>query len=396
MGIFEAETRLKTVGDLQFLSNRFGEWAIAREETPTLIQRDPSDYRIRLEKRLGHLRGGPIEFNIQVPEWNSENVSLVKRFLDLARLTTGTEIFIEWEITDCAHQESLVQFHALAQEHFENLGKPVLQSAMFPVELLAEIPLPGLDQIVPHGTPDEWMVQSTSTRHDSLQSVLQPVVKLTESDIPEGISTHLSALGAETFRFVPFHLFHVHESPPIALPSNLASFIRSSAEQRGIRERTTGEMMCRMLNGREPKRAFFSSPGKGCVRTLALDRVGNVFASRTGRLIAETLECEEFLLGHIISLSYHDAVTHPIGRALILASHLETQPGWHSDAYTPFLGIDPVLSFAETGSLHGNWQRCSQTNFQSTLLDGALEGLLREKRSSRETLEDWGNLPEAL
>ena len=317
---FEAATRTRAVGEYQFLSNRFGDWTVAKSVPSSLGAGEPEQYRIRLEKRLGHLRGGPIEFNIEVPEWNPDNLALIRRFLDLARLTTGKEIHLEWEIEDRAQLQSAVQYSEMAREHFSTWGKPVTQCLLSPLSIVKFLPDQENLALSIFGSPDEWIERVESGELTFSSTNLLPIVEISSKPIPIELLASLASLGVDTYRLIPSSIHQVLPTHHESLPPNLTRFIEQSSGEGGLRELSTAEILCRVLNGREPKRALFSSPAKGCLRTLALNRVGEVFSSRSGRRLSQTMESEEFFLGHISSLSYHDAVTHPVGRAILLAS----------------------------------------------------------------------------
>ena len=119
---------------------------------------------------------------------------------------------------------------------------------------------------------------------------------------------------------------------------------------------------------------------------------GAIYTCRRGRLLHEEKDVEDFWLGHITSQGYHDFVTHPSTRALVLATTLSSQPGWNGSPYERFAGVDPVLSFVETGSIHGNMNLSQQSRFLLEIFDGCIEGLASNKVSTRDRMEDWGNL----
>lgn len=92
----------------------------------------------------------------------------------------------------------------------------------------------------------------------------------------------------------------------------------------------------------------FRSPGGAGAARLAYDLEGRIFPGT----LARTLEDPEmFLLGRAGQTSYKEVTRHATQRALALASLLEALPGFSEHWATPFLGIDPLESFARTGDL---------------------------------------------
>jgi hypothetical protein len=68
--------------------------------------------------------------------------------------------------------------------------------------------------------------------------------------------------------------------------------------------------------------------------------------------IARTLEDPSmFALGKAGVTAYKEATRHPTLRAVAVAGLLECLPGFADHWATPYLGIDPLLAFAESGDL---------------------------------------------
>ena len=92
----------------------------------------------------------------------------------------------------------------------------------------------------------------------------------------------------------------------------------------------------------------FRSPGGAGAARLAYDMDGRIFP---GTLALKLEDPEMFLLGRAGQTSYKDVTRHATQRALALASLLEALPGFAEHWATPFLGVDPLESFARTGDL---------------------------------------------
>jgi len=57
------------------------------------------------------------------------------------------------------------------------------------------------------------------------------------------------------------------------------------------------------------------------------------------------------VLGQAGESSYKDIVHHPVRRAIALASLIECLPGLSDHWAAPYLGVDPVQTFADTGDM---------------------------------------------
>lgn len=94
--------------------------------------------------------------------------------------------------------------------------------------------------------------------------------------------------------------------------------------------------------------ADFRSPGGAGAARLAYDMDGRIFPGTLAIRLDDPLM---FLLGRAGQTSYKDVTRHATQRALALASLLEALPGFAEHWATPFLGVDPLESFARTGDL---------------------------------------------
>jgi hypothetical protein len=112
-----------------------------------------------------------------------------------------------------------------------------------------------------------------------------------------------------------------------------------------------------------------------------------VYSSNEGRFVGEAGD-EIFALGNVNYNGYHDLMTHPTIRALVLASVGDGQPGYSSWVYKPFCGPKPSKNYIDQGSVQG--RAADSKNFlnNQVILD-SLFTLLGGAESELVRLESW-------
>ncbi|MDP6944812.1 MAG: hypothetical protein QF464_11735, partial [Myxococcota bacterium] len=143
--------------------------------------------------------------------------------------------------------------------------------------------------------------------------------------------------------------------------------IAHEADGKPVAETTARVLTRRVLGDRAPNHAQFRSPAADGIGQLAYHWDGRVFSSEAGRQLAQDADDEMFKLGELRIHGYHDMITSPTVRALVLATLLEGQPGCNDSVYAPFGGLSPADCYAEHGSIHGRpaehagWRRLVRT-----------------------------------
>ncbi len=130
----------------------------------------------------------------------------------------------------------------------------------------------------------------------------------------------------------------------------LGAFLNARADGVPLLESLTGALVGRALRLDPPTDPTLRSPAGQGTGEVAYTSDGKLFPSETAVALAregDTL----FELGQVGVISYKDAVTHPTVRTIALAGLLDTLPAAAHDWTTPYLGADPVLSYALTGDL---------------------------------------------
>jgi hypothetical protein len=165
--------------------------------------------------------------------------------------------------------------------------------------------------------------------------------------------------------------------------------IAHETEGKPMAEATARVLAQRILGDRAPNEARFRSPATDGIGELAYHWDGRVFASEAGRQIAETTEDELFKLGELRIHGYHDMITNPTVRALILATLLEGQPGCCDSPYMAFGGLSPADCYAEQGSIHGRPAEQSGWRILVHTLDALFDRLRRTEDATTSVLQRW-------
>ncbi|NUN15216.1 MAG: hypothetical protein HUU55_16435 [Myxococcales bacterium] len=169
---------------------------------------------------------------------------------------------------------------------------------------------------------------------------------------------------------------------------SVRKFIEKSTKDRPIIEKSAADAFSRILRHVEPKHPITSNPSTAGIGELAFGPGGEVFVSYNG-FRATKLGVQQFQVGHLPEHGYHDLMSHPTVRSLVMATTLEGQAGWAESAYLPFSGVCPVLSYLEQGSISGRMPDSDQT--RQTF--GILDSLFRLIRSATDTtnviIQSW-------
>jgi uncharacterized protein len=167
----------------------------------------------------------------------------------------------------------------------------------------------------------------------------------------------------------------------------LAKALETNSSETPLTETTAAEFLTRIISGCEASPSETRSPGTDGIGELAYGWDGTVYSSNEGRFVGEAGD-EIFALGNVNYNGYHDLMTHPTIRALVLASVGDGQPGYSSWVYKPFCGPRPSKNYIDQGSVQG--RAADSKNFlnNQVILD-SLFTLLGAGDSELLRLEAW-------
>jgi hypothetical protein len=168
----------------------------------------------------------------------------------------------------------------------------------------------------------------------------------------------------------------------------LARVITLDENGQKLREKTAAQFLTRILEGCEGPASATRSPSTDGIGELAYGWEGTVFTTDEGRFIGEGGD-PIFALGNVVYDGYHDLMTHPTVRAVVLASIVMGQPGYASWVYRPFCGPRPSRSYIEQGSLQGRAGDSSAFLKNQGILDELFRLLGDEGAQFSESLKTW-------
>lgn len=169
---------------------------------------------------------------------------------------------------------------------------------------------------------------------------------------------------------------------------SVRKFLSFSRDSAVILEKFAADAFARIISHKEPRHPVVRNPSTAAIGELAFGPGGEVFVSYEGWR-ASRLGVHQFQIGQLPHDGYHDLMSHPTVRALVVATTLEGQAGWVANAYLPFAGICPVRSYLEQGSISGRMPDSEQTHQIVGILD-QLFGLIREASpATNQTIQSW-------
>jgi hypothetical protein len=168
----------------------------------------------------------------------------------------------------------------------------------------------------------------------------------------------------------------------------LAQVIALNGKGQELREKTAAHFLTRILGGCEGPASATRSPSTDGIGELSYGWEGTVYTSDEGRFLGEGGD-PIFALGNVVYDGYHDLMTHPTVRAVVLASIVMGQPGYASWVYRPFCGPRPSRSYIEQGSLQGRAGDSSSFLKNQVILDELFRLLGDEDAQQSDNLSTW-------
>lgn len=98
---------------------------------------------------------------------------------------------------------------------------------------------------------------------------------------------------------------------------------------------------------------------------------------------------EMFALGRVKDQSFQEIMSHPTLRTLALASLLECLPGYSDRWTTPYYGVDPVRTFAETQDLFPKMPSEQQTSFKHAQVVAVFQLLIADEPGTVSSMAAW-------
>ena len=96
---------------------------------------------------------------------------------------------------------------------------------------------------------------------------------------------------------------------------------------------------------------------------------------------------EIFRIGNVSTGDYRENVSHPVIKALSIASCLDNQADCSRCAYKPYCGVCPVHCYAEQGDIMGRMPTNTRCRIQKGILDHLFERL--DDKKNERIFQKW-------
>lgn len=333
-----------------------------------------------------------------------------ERCLDTAFMTTSQRIEVRFSGGDLASSWALVQALASYAQDKNDLARKRLTLAWSGAlgELsdaqrawLAEQGFHAIVPVSPAGLADPAMRQGLQALNAALgaPALLQLVIEGPVPDSPEPLAEFMRGTACATVELRPSaNRTFLTGEPGGCDPEAWAAFYAAAFDALlagGLAEHNASLLLAKILTGVCPDEVAFRSPSAEGIGQLAYHWDGKVFTSASGLAVYE-LGDPMFWIGDVRSTGYHDLMTHPTVRALVMATTLEAQPGWSTSAYKPFAGLSPVDDYTEHGTIHGRTLESSSSVRYTALLDLLFSRLHHSDQGLRDRLFEWAQRAQPL
>jgi len=143
-------------------------------------------------------------------------------------------------------------------------------------------------------------------------------------------------------------------------------------------EQTARIFLTKIMTDTDPNFLDIRSPCGAGIGQIAYNFDGGVYACDEGRMFSRMGD-EMFRIGSVSEGSYAQTVSHPVIKAIAIASCLDNQADCSRCAYKPYCGICPVHCYAEQGDIMGRMPSSTRCRIHKGILDHLFEKLADKK-----------------
>jgi His-Xaa-Ser system radical SAM maturase HxsB len=153
-------------------------------------------------------------------------------------------------------------------------------------------------------------------------------------------------------------------------------------------ERYAAIFLTKILQGEDPNFLDIRSPAGAGIGQLAYSYDGTVYTCDEGRMLAAQGD-DTFRLGHVDESKYRDIVGHPIVRAMVIASNLDSQPDCVACTYNPYCGLQTTHNYKTQGSIFGRMRESNICAVHKGIQDYLFNKLADAEPHVLEAFERW-------
>ena len=193
------------------------------------------------------------------------------------------------------------------------------------------------------------------------------------------VLTGLKNAGIRCFQVTP-----ILDGPDAIKPDQFGAFVHGLLRAMGSEEETTEDalrevqtaaLLERIGDGLVNGTMVMTSPPSNGYNARSYDPVGNVFPSCSAMVLHEQ-DDPIFLLGNVATHSSEDIANHPTIRTLMVASMIDCLPGFQHLWSAPFIGIDPVAAYCDTGDLFPKMPTSTQHRATQAMVEAVFRYVL--------------------
>ena len=366
-----------------------------------------------VRKRKNHLGIGPVLHQVQLNDkqgWLT--IETVKAIIDHAMQSTAAGLHFELIHHGGKIDEGVIEFiinYCIEKNKYEHkelvwtLSAPLdqlspesanvlaryhcsLHTTMYgPKELqrsLSAVPLSTLQ----HNIETFRSARQEAELHGV--QVTMPVGKTLSTDPALALDTLIEVMGQDiTVFFEP--ITNGKEAIAIAEFKDFyhaaLALLAERPELENVREGHTLALLASILRSDLSANPTHHSPGCAGLSVHGYDKDGNIYPNH----LASKQQNKDLLrIGTAGQSSYEETLSNPNLKAITIASVLDCLPGFNLHWATPFLAIDPVACYAETGDLFEPFVVSRQVKIGLARLETVFE-ILIDDSSCSEHIKSW-------
>ena len=151
-------------------------------------------------------------------------------------------------------------------------------------------------------------------------------------------------------------------------------YIIALNKRKNFFEQTARIFLAKILGDDDPNFMDLRSPCGAGIGQIAYNFDGGIYTCDEGRMFSRMGD-ESFRIGSVDAGSYKESVSHPVVRAISVASCLDNQVQCSACAYKPYCGVCPVKCYGEQGDIMGRMPSSTGCRVQMGIQDILFERL---------------------
>ena len=255
-----------------------------------------------------------------------------------------------------------LETHLEGSEEFHNQVADANNTASF-VDVVAGIEL--------------YLEAGKSAQKERHQIFLTATTTLRSGCPASEVVSRFQDIGIREFRLLPPEPGDDLAAFSVAYSDLLNTMMNLESGTPRIRELVTSALLQRIQLGLETEDGSLYTPAASGLAVLSYDTQGRIFPDEQARLLFAEGD-EMFHLGNAGEVDPKEVRKSPTVRALTIASIADCLPGYQHLWSVPFLGLDPVFSYRESGDLFPCLPRDTRAQARHAMVEALFTLLLTQ------------------